>query len=121
VKRKRCSLPGEHRFVRWRFRSGTLEWSPFRQGIQRLREFVDTGLVGLRKAIHFAPACLTNRNPPSLRIDEIRPLSHGDERGQDTEQGRKVRLVLAERIALADRGFGGRRGLYTIEWREEAA
>ena len=112
---------GEHRFVRWRFRSGTLERSPFRQGIQRLREFVDPGLVGPGKAFHVAAARLTNGNPPSLRVDQIGPLSHGDERGQDTEQGRKVRLVLAERIALADRGFGGRRGLYTIEWREEAA
>ena len=44
------------------------------------------GLGGLGKAIHLVPACLTNRNPASLRIDQIGPLSHGNERCHGTEQ-----------------------------------
>ena len=98
---------GEHRLVRWSFRSSTLERSPFRQGIQRLREFVDSGLADLGKAIHFAPTCLANGNPPLLRIDEIGTVVPWQREMSGHQTASQGALVLAERIAFADRHFGG--------------
>ena len=95
----------------------SLEWSSLRQCIERLRELVDPRLIGSGKAFRVTPARLADRDPPSLRIDEIGPLTHGDERRQDTEERRQTRLVLAERIGFADRRFGGRRRLRALERR----
>ena len=84
-----------------------LEWPSLCQCIECLRELAYSRTIGPGKAFRVASARLANGNPPSLRIDEIGPLTHGNERRQDTKERGQASLVLAEHVAFADRQFGG--------------
>jgi hypothetical protein len=94
-----------------------LERSSLRQCVERLHELVYSRLIGSGKAFGVAPARFADGNPPSLRVNEIGPLTHGNERRQDFEERGQACLVLAERVGFADRRFGGCRDLRAIERR----
>ena len=88
-----------------------------RQRVERLREFAYPRPIGTGKALSVAPARVANGNPAPLAVDEIAPLAHGDKSRQHFKERRQTSLILAERIAFADRRFRGCRNLRTIDRR----
>src|SRR6185437_8848564 len=66
-----CSYAGE---CRCSGESLSLERPPLHQGIERLREFVDPRLIGMRQAGYVAAAGLAGGEPPLLSVDDVAAL-----------------------------------------------